>query len=406
MPQVTRRRGRQYWGRILLANFAGALAVVGISGGFAPGVQLRSLLRALAVSMVYANIIGTLLAVTMPHVVRRWWERPVRARWAGLLASMAVVTIAGLFVANVLLYAVGYVPRGRFILWMRDGISTALVISLILGVSITAYESLRGQLDDAMVALRTKERDAAEARRLAAEAQLASIESRVQPHFLFNTLNSIAALVHDDPAGAERMTGQLAALLRSALDSEATPRVTLEDELRVVRAYLDIERVRFGDRLRYSVEIANGTGRKLVPRMSLQTLVENSVKFAVSARRQGASIAVRATMDGSRVAVAVEDDGPGFDASTRPAGHGLDLLAGRLAMLFGDQASMRVESRPGRTAVTLLVPQTVSETVSQTGSQTGSQTVSQTVSDPDSDPVSETVSDPVSETVCDPGDKR
>ena len=93
---------------------------------------------------------------------------------------------------------------------------------------------MRAQLDAATLALRTKERDEAEARRLAAEAQLASIESRVQPHFLFNTLNSIAALVHDDPDGAERMTGQLASLLRSALDNTATPLVTLDEELRIV----------------------------------------------------------------------------------------------------------------------------------------------------------------------------
>jgi len=370
MPQVNRRRGRRYWGRILLANFAGALAVVGVSGGFAPGVRFIALVRALAVSMVYANIIGTLLALTMPRVAGRCWERPARSRWAMLLASMAVVTIAGTFVANVLLYAVGYVPRGRFIEWMLGGISTALVISLIIGVSVTAYESLRGQLDDAMVALRTKERDEAEARRLAAEAQLASIESRVQPHFLFNTLNSIAALVHDDPAGAERMTGQLAALLRSALDSTATPLVTLDDELRVVRAYLDIERVRFGDRLRYTVAVPEGAGQQLVPRMAVQTLVENSVKFAVSPRREGAAITVRASLAAGLIVLTVEDDGPGFDAGKRPAGHGLDLLAGRLAMLFGDQASMRVESQPGRTAVTLAVPQTVPGTVPQTVPQT------------------------------------
>ena len=356
MSQVARRHGRRYWGRILLANLAGALAVVGLSGGFAPGVRFLSLVRAFAVSMVYANIIGTCLALTMPRVAGRCWAAPTRYRWAILLAAMAVVTIAGSFAANVLLYVVGYVPRGRFAEWMWGGISTALVISLIIGVSVTAYETLRGQLDDAMVALRTKERDEAEARRLAAEAQLASIESRVQPHFLFNTLNSIAALVHDDPAGAERMTGQLAALLRSALDGTATPLVPLDDELRVVRAYLDIERVRFGDRLRYSLDVPDGTGRRLVPRMALQTLVENSVKFGVSPRREGASIAVRATQQNGALALMVEDDGPGFDPEQRPAGHGLDLLSARLKMLFGERASMRVDSRPGRSVVTIEVP--------------------------------------------------
>ena len=169
----------------------------------------------------------------------------------------------------------------------------------------------------------------------------------MQPHFLFNTLNSIAALVHDDPAGAERMTGQLASLLRSALDSTATPLVPLDQELRVVRAYLDIERVRFGDRLRYDVDLGEGTASAIVPRMALQTLVENSVKYAVSPRREGGSICVRAHASDGRVRVTVEDDGPGFDPAHRPEGHGLALLGARLAMLFGDRASMRVDSRAG-----------------------------------------------------------
>src|SRR5207245_5430793 len=140
-------------------------------------------------------------------------------------------------------------------IWFLGSLKISTIVTLIFGVFATAMESLRARLDETTLALRTKERDEADARRLAAEAQLASIESRVQPHFLFNTLNSIAALVHDDPAGAERMTGQLAALLRSSLDSTATPLVTLGDELRVVRAYLEIERVRFGDRLRYRIDV-------------------------------------------------------------------------------------------------------------------------------------------------------
>ena len=226
----------------------------------------------------------------------------------------------------------------------------------MFGVFGTLIELLQVRLNDATVALRTKERDEADARRLAAEAQLASIESRVQPHFLFNTLNSIAALVHDDPAGAERMTGQLASLLRSALDGTAMPLVSLDDELRAVRAYLDIERVRCGDRLRYDVQLGEGTGSASVPPMALQTLVENSVKYAVAPRREGGSICVMAVATNGRVHIVVEDDGPGFDAAHRPEGHGLALLDARLALLFGDRASMRVASHPGHTSVTLDVP--------------------------------------------------
>jgi signal transduction histidine kinase len=356
MSQVNRHRGRRYWIRVALVNVTGALAVVGVSGGFAPGVTVGAFARAFGVSMIYANTIGTLLAMLMPVIAKRCWGEGNGTRWAILLSGMMVVTVVGILLANTLLYSVGYIPRGQFWRWLSGGIGTALVISLILGVAVTSYETLRSRLDDATVALRTKERDEAQARRIAAEAQLASIESRVQPHFLFNTLNSIAALVHDDPAGAERMTAQLASLLRSALDSTATPLVPLDEELRVVRAYLDIERVRFGDRLRYSVDLGEGTRSAIVPRMALQTLVENSVKYAVSPRREGGSIGVTATASNGRVRVTVEDDGPGFDPVQRPEGHGLALLDARLAMLFGDRASMRVESRAGRTDVTLEVP--------------------------------------------------
>jgi LytS/YehU family sensor histidine kinase len=277
--------------------------------------------------------------------------------WIVLIATMLCIALAGSFVAILILAQIGYLHgEGIVATWMAGSLKATIVITLIFGIFITVVESMRRRLDETTVALRTKERDEAEARRLAAEAQLASIESRVQPHFLFNTLNSIAALVHDDPAGAERMTGQRASLMRSALDSTATPLVSLDEELNVVRAYLDIERVRFGDRLRYSVDLVNGAGRLLVPRMALQTLVENSVKYAVSPRRDGASIQVRAAAADGRLRLTVEDDGPGFEASASPPGHGLDLLEQRLRMLFGDRASLSVKSGKGTTAVRIDVP--------------------------------------------------
>jgi len=355
-----RRFSRAYWARIVAANVAAALAVTVFYSGVSLRTPPRQMLEAFAIAMLFSTIIGPTLGIVMPRV-----GPAVACRlsfpfdWLVLIATMVAIALAGSFAAILILAAVGYLHgAGIVATWMAGSLKASIVITLTFGIFLTVVESMRRQLDDARVALRTKERDEADARRLAAEAQLASIESRVQPHFLFNTLNSIAALVHDDPAGAERMTGQLAALLRSALDSTATPIVPLDDELKVVRAYLDIERVRFGDRLRYSVEVADGAGRLDIPRMALQTLLENSVKYAVSTRRDGASIRVRAEAPNGRLRISVEDDGPGFDAATRPAGHGLDLLDQRLRMLFGDRASFLVESREGRTAVVIDLPST------------------------------------------------
>jgi LytS/YehU family sensor histidine kinase len=229
-------------------------------------------------------------------------------------------------------------------------------MTLVIGIFVTALETMRARLDETTVALRTKERDEADARRLAAEAQLASLEARVNPHFLFNTLNSIAALVHDDPAAAERVTGALASLMRSSLEAGSTPLVPLDEELRTVRAYLDIERVRFADRLRYRVETTGDTDAATVPRLSLQTLVENSVKYAVSPRREGASIVVRAAKSDGRLRLDVEDDGPGFDPASVRSGHGLALLKARLEMTYGHRAALLVDSRPARTCVSIDLP--------------------------------------------------
>ena len=347
-----------YWRRILAGNVLASAAVVFAFGGATLRTPLLQLLRAFGLSFLFSCCIAALLGTAMPRLAPRIWRRfGFPFNWIASAALMAVLGMVGSAAAIALLIASGLVEPALFRQWFQSSVRITIAVTITIGLFITAYERMRQQLDAAALALRTKERDEAEARRLAAEAQLASLESRVQPHFLFNTLNSIAALVHDDPAGAERMTGQLASLLRSSLDSGARPVVPLEEELGVVRAYLDIERARFGDRLRFAVDVGDDVASSVpVPRMSLQTLVENSVKYAVSPRREGASIVVRARSCEGRVTIAVEDDGPGFDAAVRPEGHGLALLDARLRMLYGDAATMRVVSRAGQSVVTLSVP--------------------------------------------------
>jgi sensor histidine kinase YesM len=348
----------RYWARIGAVIVAASIVVMLGFSGVTWRTPWRQVGEAFGTALLFSIIIAPMLAVIMPRVARAVGRRyAFPFDWLALVATMVGVATAGSFLAILTLAAIGYLQgAGIIATWMAGSLKVSILITLTFGIFTTVLESMRSRLNEATVALRTKERDEADAQRLAAEAQLASIESRVQPHFLFNTLNSIAALAHEDPAGAERMTGQLASLLRSALDSTATPLVTLEEELRVVRAYLDIERVRFGDRLRYTVDLAGGTARTPVPRMALQTLIENSVKYAVSPRREGGSIHLRAAGGNGRIRVTVEDDGPGFDGGNRPAGHGLDLLAGRLRMLFGDRASLVVDSREGYSSVTLDLP--------------------------------------------------
>jgi signal transduction histidine kinase len=313
-------------------------------------------LRDAGVALVLANSVGAPMAFLMPRLGRRLSGAGPVGRWAGLLAAMAAIAIAGSTLSIVLFVGVGYLPPSAFSEWFRGSARASVVFALAFGVAVTLYETMRARLEATTLALRTKERDEAELRRLAAEAQLTSLESRVQPHFLFNTLNSIAALIPQDPQGAERMIGQLASLMRASLDAGAAPLVPLEQELRNVRTYLAIERVRFGDRLRFSVDVADDLGRTLVPVLSLQTLVENAVKYAVSSRRDGASVSVRAETHNAHVKVIVEDDGPGFDAAFIPDHHGLALLRERLRLSLGAPATVDIESRPGCTRAVVTVP--------------------------------------------------
>ena len=339
-----------------LWTVAGAAAAV-LFGDVTWPTPWRQILEAFSVALVFTVCIVPIIGITMPRLFPAVHCR-VRSpfHWPIVIAVLLVISVIGSTIAIGVLLAAGYVPPAQVQDWFFGSVRISVIMTLIFGVAGTMVEILQTQLQETTVALRTKERDEADAKRAAAEAQLASLESRVNPHFLFNTLNSIAALTHDDPSAAERMTGQLASLMRSALDAESAPLVTLDDELRLVRAYLDIERVRFGDRLRLAIEIDAGVHETPVPRLSLQTIVENSIKFAVSPRREGGAIAIRARADGPVVRIAIEDDGPGFDVAQLPEGHGLALLRARLAILFGDRGSLRLDSAPGRSTVTVRVP--------------------------------------------------
>jgi LytS/YehU family sensor histidine kinase len=143
------------------------------------------------------------------------------------------------------------------------------------------------------------------------------------------------------------MTGQLAALMRTSLDQHSTPLVALEDELRTVRDYL-----------RYTIAIDDAARSVRVPRMSIQTIVENSVKYAVSPRREGATLRISAVAEARETAITISDDGPGFANTALPPGHGLALLKERLALLFPGDQRLTIASGTTGSRVVLRVPKT------------------------------------------------
>ena len=197
---------------------------------------------------------------------------------------------------------------------------------------------------------REKERAAGRLEAELARANLQVLKSQVHPHFLFNTLHMISAMVYEDPGKADGMISRLSDLLRAAIARPDTPTVPLKTELEILSLYVDIMKARFGERLAVHFEVASDALPALVPTFSLQPLVENAIKYGIMPRDRGGEITVSARRDVGRLVLGVADDGSGFrDRSEVLSGGGVGLknIQGRLSGLYGEDGVLRIENRPG-----------------------------------------------------------
>jgi signal transduction histidine kinase len=302
-----------------------------------------------AISALYSALIGTSIRVALRVVSP---GLPLRTGLERVLIYLGIIvgcSAAGTLATGLVLVML----RVETLAQMWTGYGQGFEIAFGISVPSTIGAFGIGRLRES---LRKTEHERERALSLATEARLASLESRVRPHFLFNALNSAIALIPEDPRRAEQLLERLAALLRFSLDVHGGT-VALGDELAVVADYLEIERVRFGDRLRYHIDVPDELRALPVPAFAVQTVVENSVKYAVSPRKTGARIEVTARRDGERLVVAVADDGPGFTGQVWIAGHGLDGLRARLGAMYGEAARLVVPAPASvGAAVTMELP--------------------------------------------------
>ncbi len=232
------------------------------------------------------------------------------------------------------------------------GLGALLYNSFVLLAWSLLYFGINATRDLEQEQLRTAQ---AEAR--AKAARLQALQSQLEPHFLFNTLNAISTLVVEGKnAEAARMLARLADFLRLTLEMADTPEISLAEELEFVRRYLEIEQVRFGDRLRVSMEPVSDAGRALVPVLLLQPIVENAVKHGVVARESGGTIRIGIRVDGDRLHLSVTDDGPGLAEAGNRNGMGLANTAARLRELYGDNSAMQFQSSDQGCVVSITLP--------------------------------------------------
>jgi two-component system, LytTR family, sensor kinase len=191
------------------------------------------------------------------------------------------------------------------------------------------------------------------------EARLKTLEAELHPHFLFNTLHAISTLVHRDPESADRMISRLSDLLRITLDRSGEPKVTLNEEVDFLQKYLDIEQMRFQDRLTVSVNIDPEALDGEVPRMILQPIVENALKHGIAGRNGGDTVHITAGRDGERLWMRVRDNGAGLQVRTLKAlrtGVGLSNTRARLDCLYGRHYRLEFSDTHGGLSVLIEIP--------------------------------------------------
>ena len=279
--------------------------------------------------------------------IARKWRRSRRYTAAGF-AWQAVMA----FVVAVVHAALAGALRWLAGISVYDDLATVVAASVVTsgGANVVRYAMISAAYHAVAYHREVRDRDVRAARLEGAllKARLDSLQARLHPHFLFNTLNSIGALIHDQPDAAERMLGSLAGLLRASLHADPAAEVPLEEELDLVRQYVSIQQMRFTDRLQVSYDVSPDAQHALVPHLLLQPLVENAIRHGIAPREAPGHVRIAAGREADRLRVVVEDDGVGMSdgrAGTAGSGLGLTGTRARLEHLYGASAHVDLQPR-------------------------------------------------------------
>jgi signal transduction histidine kinase len=288
--------------------------------------------RALTVNLVHYHLWGLVSLIILallkrfPFEPATWWRSLAIHLPASLLLTALELTTAEL------------------ILW-KLGIGTSQKLSYLMEINfklnfhgayptywaVLAVTSVR----DYYLKYRARELQSSQLEAQLSAAQLQALKMQLHPHFLFNTLNGIAALMHQDVEAADRMLARLSELLRLALDNAELQEVALRQEMDFLDRYLEIQKMRFRDRLTVKLELDPGTLDALVPNLILQPLVENAIHHGIEPRSAPGEVVIRAHRVGDRLELQVSDDGPGMADGDNGKGVGLANTKARLQQLYG-----------------------------------------------------------------------
>lgn len=355
---MSARRGRSVALQLLIWAAGNSLAgaLIGLTVGFFRGEPIET--PTIAISVLFGNVVGfTAMVAAVALVPRlRGMAPPLRALLLGLallsgsiVGSVAVLKFYPLFVFRE--------PRQAAAIVAINGI-----LAVIVGSVVATYEAMRLRLQESLREVEQVRLVEARLREEAARAELAALQARINPHFFFNTLNTITSLLADDPERAEEVVQTLADLFRYTFKVAGAGPVPLDEELEFTRNYLTVEQARFEERLAVVWEIDPEVRMFRVPGLILQPLVENAVGHGVAARADGGTVRIAARLADGGLQLDVADDGVGLPSAGDVIrdGHGLGNVQRRLETFYHGRASLSVTANPAGcgTLARLLLPRT------------------------------------------------
>ncbi|RZL31405.1 MAG: hypothetical protein EOO96_16190 [Pedobacter sp.] len=216
------------------------------------------------------------------------------------------------------------------------------LFSLIIGTLILIYQLQQKSIE---AKLNEKELDLIKLNQLKTEAELQALQSKINPHFLYNALNSIVSLIHEDPDKAEDMTLKLSKLFRHSVNTMHENFCSVSDEIEILNTYLAIEKVRFGDRINFEIEVDESLNGKLIPRFLLQPLVENALKHGLKDVKDSGLLKVKLINENNKMNILVADNGLPFPTELN-AGYGLQSTFNKLELLYPNAHDLQLINEP------------------------------------------------------------
>jgi len=310
--------------------------------------------RIIIANLLFSTVITLSIFISV-YIFTCFWRSEKSSVWKFLLIYYGC-NILGMLMGIELSYwiisLIFHVPF-NFLTHYSDYRFSFLVV-VVVSTIVYFYHAQKARLNER---LKEKELDLVKVKQLITQAELQTLQSKINPHFLYNSLNSIASLIHEDADRAEDMTLKLSRLFRYSINPQQENMASVTEEMEIVTTYLAIEKVRFGDRLSFKTAIDEDVKAIRIPRFLIQPLVENALKHGLNDMAANGELKISLHRAGEKVAITITDNGKPFPAEL-DMGYGLQSTYDKLALLYGENYQVQITNSPEK-QVRILIPATI-----------------------------------------------